>query len=342
MTAKELLAALALPLEVVERTTTLPALQHIRIAGGKAMAANGVATIEVNCPLEFSCCVPAKRLADALAAIAMFAGETEVKAKLGSATLELKAGRTRYTMPTLAADDFPVPAWPETTQPLEDWPGMVGAMGFALPMAAREDERRFLVGVALQGRDIVASNGGAAAIARDELTAGGNDLIIPLRVVPTVRQLPTVSAYARSESALALLFEKGRMLVQLVDSRFPDMRRFVPEKHADEVATVERDALARACAAMHKTREAQFLRFTRARGVLKLEDETPTARGCVEIEVAYDGRESSVGINPQYLAAAIDSLDGPHIVLSSKDDLSPILFTGGKASRSIVIMPARI
>lgn len=342
MKAKDLLASLALPFAVAERTGTLSVLQHIRLAGGRALASSFDSTVEVDCALELGCCVPGQRLADALGAIAMYAGEAEIKTKLTGQVLELRAGRSRYTMPTLAADDFPVPRWPEKPEPVADWAALVEAILFTKPFAAADKElRKYLIGVALQGHDVVASDGAAAATARAASAAEYN-LIIPARALPVLCDLPAVTAIARTESALMLVFERGRMLIQLVAERYPDMQRFVPEKHEGDAVTVEHDALKRACAALRKTQEAKYLRFTLAPNRLTLEDETATAASRVELEVAYAGREISVGIRLEYLAAAVDGIDGPHVQISQKADGAPLFLTGGKTSRAVVIMPARL
>lgn len=344
MKAKELLEALALPFDIAKVTiSTQPITGHIRLAGGTAVAYNMLAAIEVNTPeLDLGCCVPAQRFSQTLAAIAALAPDGEVKLSVKNKQLVMTAPHFRRTMPTLPADDFPVPEWPQGGEAISAWSGQVSALRFAGHAAASDDaERPFLNGVATKEGYVGASDGvrGAIAMGEAQLRDG---LIIPTAAVRTICELQAVSAYATSEAWLAFIFPRGRYCVRLVAHKFPDLAKVLPAKHADQALQIERDALSRALGAYVKTKTAPHMKLSVEKSLVILGDETPDGSSRVEVGCVYEGAPWWTGVPAPQLAGALEALDGERLTISWEGGLKPVLLTGQKEGRRIAIMPMKL
>lgn len=340
MRAKQLLEALALPLEIADRKAGDQITAFIRLADGKAASTNFRTSIIVDVPeATFDCCVPAARLSSALTSIAMLAGEAEAKISVKGKHLVLAAGRARYQLPTLPVQDFPLPAWPQKTVPIDDWPAVAAALKFAAHACTMADNRAFCHGVGTRDGWIAGSDGHRAALAR----WGGklpDNLLLPLQAIQTLAALP-VSAYATTEAAFFVDFQGGRFCAQQVVASYPDVGRVVPEKHKVAPVTVERAALSAAAAAILKTRTQTFCRIGITADTITLEDES-TSEGSARVEVACvnPGEAWHSGINIGYLAQACEALDGEQLSLSFAD--KTFRFAGKAEGRAIVTMEAKV
>lgn len=339
MKAKELLQALALPLEIAKSAAGIsPIWQHVRVAGGKASATNGSLSVEIEADLpDLRCCGPAARLATALNTIASLAGDAEVKLKVTDKRLSVTAPKVRQSMPIMPADDMPTPAWPAGEQPIKDWPALVSALQFVAPAASRKDSYAALMGVATIAGALAATDRHRAHVAYGEAQLADN-LVIPIAAVDVICSLPEGRAFAASESLLAIYFKGGKLLVQLVSSKFPSLQ-FVPEKHGGNVVSVERTALERAVGAVRKAQLTKAANLNFATDKISVEDDSADGEARVEVEVAYTGEPWSYGVYSQYLLEACQALDGEQLTLSwDGERMKPLRLTGKKGSRCAVIM----
>lgn len=346
MKAKELLAALALPLAIADSRmggTTNHILGHIKIAGGKAAAFNWREAVEVDLPgLDLGCCVPAQRLNSALTAIAAFGGEAELKISLAGRSLTITAPRARYRMPTLAADDLPSPQWPTDPKPVNDWKALASALRFTVQACAANDAGRpFAGGIGTQAGYLAGTDGHRAAVVRD-LGELADKLLLPMQAVPVFAGLSNVKTWSSSETGFAVDFDGGRLHVQQIAASYPDVGRVVPEKHPVDTIDVEREALLGAVTAILRTKTQTLVTFSATRDRLVIEDDSQSSgeSARVEVECVNRGADWSDGINIAFLADACRELDGKSVEISFTD--KRFMFTGAAARRSVVIMAAKV
>lgn len=345
MKAKELLAALDLPLQLAARKiSTMEILGHIKLAEGKAAAYNFAAACEITLHgTDLGCCVPAGRFSNALSAIASLGKEAEVKLVVKGKQLLVTAPGVRYALPTMPVAEFPAPVWPTEPKPIADWSALTSALTFAVHACNAADHRHFCKGVAATKAGYIGgTDGHRGAIAEGESPFGKLDFIVPLEAIPTIAKLPAATSYAVSDTAVALEFPDGRFFVQLVAGGYVDLARVVPIKHPQPaVASVKREAFASATAAMLKTRLKDFIRLKGEKNKLVMEDEANHQGGAsIEVDCVYDGEPWETGINVRYVAEAADVLDGEHLTLSFGNQL--LLLKGSKESRSVGVMAARV
>lgn len=349
MKAKELIAAIALPSQVASRSlANHPITGHIAFAGGKVSAFNLVAAAEVkNAEVpDLGCCVPADRLNNALAAIAMYSPDADVKLAMKGKTLAVTAPHVRYSMPTMPADTMPAPKWPEGFSAIADWSSLVSALRFCVHAAAVKDiNRPFLCGVATREGYMAASDGHRGAMVNGQMHLR-DDLIIPTDHVRPICDLPKGTGYATNENAISIEFEGGRFYVPLVAAKFPDMKRIVPVQHADDQAQLERAALDRTLGAFLKTKSEKWARITLEQNLLVIEDQSEDVGTRMEVNCVYSGAKQSFGLDGKYFYDSVQNLDGPHVTMSVKPSETrapaPVLLTGKSEGRKLVIQQAAL
>lgn len=85
--------------------TYIPAYQHIRFAGGQALAFNDVTAITIRTALDLEACVPGELMIKALSSFN--ADEVLLQQDVKNGVMALVSGRARVKMPTMAVKDFP-------------------------------------------------------------------------------------------------------------------------------------------------------------------------------------------------------------------------------------------
>lgn len=82
----------------------IPALKHIRFAGGFATTYNDVAGISVRCDVDVERCLPGETL---IRALASFGAENLMVQEGKDSSVVLSSGRSKLKLPTMAIKDFP-------------------------------------------------------------------------------------------------------------------------------------------------------------------------------------------------------------------------------------------
>jgi DNA polymerase-3 subunit beta len=351
---------------VVERRQTLPILSNVLLVlEDKTLSLTGtdlevelVGRVELEAAgVDGDVTVPARKLVDICKSLPE--GSTiEFSLEAGKATV--KAGRSRFTLSTLPAADFPA---------VEAGAGSVGlsldqslvkqlidSTAFAM---AQQDVRYYLHGLYLEilgGRlRVVATDGHRLALATGPalVEAADTGVIIPRKGVLELSRLLDGSApleLAIGTNHIRAANEQFTFTSKLVDGKFPDYERVIP-KNADKSVVGERGELKQAF-----TRTA-ILSNEKYRGVrLKLSDNNlditannPEQEQAEElVGVQYSGAELEIGFNVSYLLDVLSVLEQPQVRLSLSDDASSALVENaeapseGEPERLYVVMPMRL
>lgn len=356
-----LLKPLNLVAGVVERRQTLPILSNVLLSlDGTQLSLTGtdlevelVGRVELAAPgVDGEVTVPARKLVDICKSLP---DGVDIEFSVDSGKATVKAGRSRFTLSTLPASEFPSveEAAGELTLELPQAvvKRLIDRTAFAM---AQQDVRYYLNGMLLELKSgrlrMVATDGHRLALctAPDAVDAGDASVIIPRKGVLELARLlegdESVSLVIGSNHVRAAN-KQFTFTSKLVDGKFPEYERVLP-KSPDKAVIGERLTLKQAF-----TRTA-ILSNEKYRGVrLKLSDNSlditannPEQEQAEEVvAVEYSGGDLEVGFNVSYLLDVMSVLDGEKVRISLSDAASSALIEEADAGDSVyVVMPMRL
>ena len=359
--------ALLAPLQsvsgIVEKRHTLPILSNVLIEK-KGDALTLLATdIEIQirnsttgdlASEDFAITVGARKLQDILRALPDTA---DVSLTLDDKRITLKAGKSRFQLQTLPAADYPRLAPPEgeglnfrTTQ--KAFKKQLALVQYAM---AQQDIRYYLNGLLLvvagDALRMVATDGHRLAYAASPLVGDypRTDVILPRKtVVELARQL------ADSDEPLEvtlvgnqIVFRFGsiELISKLIDGKFPDYERVIPQGHP-KLVKASRLALLQSLqrAAILTNEKFRGVRLMLSEGSLKLVSTNAEQEEALEeLEVDYSGDSLDIGFNVTYLLDVLTNLSANEIEIRFNDGNASALFgLAENADFKYVVMPMRI
>jgi DNA polymerase-3 subunit beta len=346
---------------VVERRQTLPVLANflleadedsLRITGSD-MEVEMVGTVSADVAQAGSVTVPARKLVDICKALPE---GIRIDVQLNGEKLALHAGRSRFTLATLPAAEFPsgdgrgeADGVTVSEQKL-GW--LIEKTAFAM---ANQDVRHYLNGLLLEFRSgllrAVATDGHRLALAEieAEVPGEGRSVILPRK---GVMELSRILSGEDEPVELALgsnfLQVKRRGLTltsKLIDGRFPDYEAVIPLSQ-DKAMTLERASFIRSLqrAAILSNEKYRGVRIESNPGAIRIVAHNPQQEEAteeIEAEHNYDGLV--VGFNVNYLLEALGSIDGERARLSLKSADSSCLITAVDTDKvRQVVMPLKL
>lgn len=357
-----LLKALQQVIGVIERRHTLPILANmlVQVESGK-LAVTGtdlevemVARADVEDAEEGETTVPARKFFDLVRALP---DGSRIQFQHNGDKVGLRAGRSRYTLATLPASEFPVIEQIELIERVELPEAVLKELmdrtAFAM---ANQDVRYYLNGLLLELREgslrCVATDGHRLALAETELdgaVGSSRQIIIPRKGVSELAGL-----FELGEGNVELEFGRNHLRLRrdgttftskLIDGKFPDYAAVIPIG-ADQVVTVARDPL-RAClsrAAILSNEKYRGVRLELQPDLLRIVAHNPEQEEAVEeLEVDTAVQDLAMGFNVGYLLDALAALDSDQVRLCMRDAQSSLLIQDGEHDRvRHVVMPLRL
>jgi DNA polymerase-3 subunit beta len=347
---------------VVERRQTLPVLANLlcRVDGdtvsltGTDLEVEMVATTEVEKPADGEITIPARKLFDIVRALPDGA---RVDLKLNGDRVALNAGRSRFTLTTLPASEFPtvdqIDVVEKVSLPEEVLRDLMERTAFAM---ANQDVRYYLNGMLLDLQEhtlrCVATDGHRLAMKETGLQSSVStrrQIIIPRKGVNEL-----VGLLETGDGQVELEFGRNHLRVRrgdvvftskLIDGRFPDYEAVIP-LGADKSATLDREVLRGALqrAAILSNEKYRGVRLELSPGKLRIVAHNPEQEEAVEeVEAETHVSDLAVGFNVGYLLDALAALRGDKARLSLRDAQSSCLVQeqANEHSRH-VIMPLRL
>lgn len=301
--------------------------------------------------------VPARKFLDIVKSLPE---GSEVELSVSGAKATLKSGRSRFTLSTLPAADFPA---------VED--DVVGTDRFSLPAAhlrrliertafamAQQDVRYYLNGMLWELREgrlrCVATDGHRLAICTLEqpLAAPIADmqLILPRKGVLELGRLlhdvEEVIEVTLGTNHLRVRSADFTFTSKLIDGRFPDYQRVLPESTNNVVLAdrqLLRQAFQRAAILSNEKYRGIRLRFDENR--LEMVANNPEHEQAEEeVAVDYSGKPVEIGFNVSYLLDVLGVLSGEQVRLSLADSNTSALLeeTDETGDSLYVVMPMRL
>ncbi|TKI07283.1 DNA polymerase III subunit beta [Martelella alba] len=268
----------------------------------------------------------------------------------------IRSGRSRFSLATLPAADFPnLDDWQsevEFTLSQSTLKRLVEATQFSM---AHQDVRYYLNGMLFEteGQELrtVATDGHRLAVCSMPV---GQSLPSHSVIVPRKGVMELVRMLDGGETPLALQIGSNNIRVsmgdyvftsKLVDGRFPDYRRVLP-KNPDKTLEAGCDVLKQAFAraAILSNEKFRGVRLFLSNDQLKITANNPEQEEAEEIlDVAYQGADMEIGFNVSYVLDVLNALKSERVRLLLTDGVSSVQIEDSDSQTAIyVVMPMRL
>ena len=365
-TRDKLLKPLQLVSGIVERRHTLPILANLLFKknGNSVSLVSTDIEIQITTHADFgvgsetlNTTVGARKLVDILRALP----EGALSLSLKDNKMVVQSGKSRFTLQTLAANEFPIMA--ESSDVLSSWEisqknlkQLIGQVHFAM---AQQDIRYYLNGMLVVVEDkkvvAVATDGHRLAYSHVNLekSPAGNgqrqEIIVPRKTILELQHLldesddPVVVSIANNQ--IKFNFGDVELLSKLVEGKFPDFQRVIPKGHKNNL-TVSKDALQAALqrAAILTTDKFKGVRCILSDNCLTIQSTNAEQEEAQEdIETEYSGDKIDIGFNVSYLLDVLGNLKNETIQICLGDSNSSAVITlPDQENFKYVVMPMRI
>ncbi|KEQ16594.1 DNA polymerase III subunit beta [Endozoicomonas numazuensis] len=358
-----LLKPLQLVAGVVERRQTLPVLSNVlMVVDGDQLSLTGtdlevelvgrVTLDEVSEGGEIT--VPARKLMDICKSLPENA---LIEFSQDEQRVKLKAGRSRFTLSTLPANEFP--SIEEEAGSMTFTIGqtrlrrLIDRTGFAM---AQQDVRYYLNGMLIEVSQntlrSVATDGHRLAMCTVDADINQQDrhqVIVPRKGILEMARLLTEGdeMVHISIGANHIRAKTGDFMFtsKLVDGKFPDYDRVVP-RGGDKIIIGDRQELRQAFqrASILSNEKYRGIRLILSDGMLKVMANNPEQEEAEEeINLAYHGETMEIGFNVSYLLDVLSVISGESVKITLSDTNSSALLEESDTSDSTyVVMPMRL
>ena len=359
----KILAVLQSVAGIVERRHTLPILANVmlRKSGNALQFTTSDLEIQIRTTAElggdsadFATTVNARKLIDILRSMP---GDQTVSVEASQDKLVLKGGKSRFTLQTLPAEDFPLVQesasfGPTFSVPQKTLKGLMNQVAFAM---AVQDIRYYLNGILFvaEGRQLslVATDGHRLAFASSQLDVEvpKQEVILPRKTVIELQRL-----LSDAEGAIEMCFANNQakfsfgameFVTKLVEGKFPDYNRVIPKNHKNSVTLGRAPLLASLQRTAIMTSEKfKGVRLSVEPGTLRVASNNAEQEEAVdELDIDYSGDAIDIGFNVTYLIDALTNMGQDMVKVDLADGNSSALITiPENDSFKYVVMPMRI
>jgi DNA polymerase-3 subunit beta len=360
---EKLLGALQAVSGIVERRHTLPILANVlmRKNGDTIEFTTSDLEIQVRTSASLggdegslSTTVGSRKMIDILKSLP---GDQIVSLTSSGTKLTLQAGKSRFTMQTLPADDFPlvneaVDFGPSFGVPQKVLKSLIDQVHFAM---AVHDIRYYLNGILFVAEGntltLVATDGHRLGLAQATLETEipKQEVILPRKTVLELARLlgnvdePIEMRFAGNQAKFT--FSGLEFVTKLVEGKFPDYNRVIPKNHKNSVILGRQPFLASLQRAAILTSEKfKGVRVNLEPGALRIASSNAEQEEAKEeLEIDYGGDAIEIGFNVTYLMDALSNIDHDMVKLELQDGNSSALITvPEQPGFKYVVMPMRI
>lgn len=373
---RDLLATLKFARNVVERKNTIPILGNVLLTARDNLLRVKFTDLDVEVEASIACevadagatTVPATMLNNIVDKMKQDSDIKVEQENVDNAPLKVSAGRSRFTLQSLPAQDFP----DLTIQDV--------AHSFELPVAqladiltrtefciSTEETRYYLNGVFFHHIKLgdkvrlrgCSTDGHRLAQIEDDAPEGAQrfdsannptGVILPkktCKLLSAILKEGGIDKVTVNLNQTKAVFVLGGITVnsKLIDGTFPDYARVVPQGN-DKTMRADRAELIEVIDRLATVTGAgmRAVKLSLATGTLTLSVSNPEAGAATEtMDVEYDGEALDVGFNATYLKDILDNVEGEQVQFKLADPGSPALIQGDDADAALFVqMPMRV
>jgi len=359
---EDFLKPLQLVVGVVERRQTLPILANVLISlkEGRLSLTGTDLEVEIigqlaldNLSEEGEMTVPAKKLMDICRSLPE---GSELSLLEDAGRLQITSGRSRFTLSTLPANEFPsVDGGPGNCEFSIEQPvfkQLLDSTAFAM---AQQDVRYYLNGMLLE-----VGEGRVRAVSTDGHRLAMKDVSLPMlqseavqAIVPR-KAVIELSRLLAGEGEVTVVLGNNHVRVttpdycftsKLVDGAYPDYERVLP-KGGDKQLIGNREDLRHAFSrtSILSNEKYRGVRLTLGDGLLTMTANNPEQEEAQEeVVVNYNAEDLEVGFNVSYIIDVLNVLRGQDVQFTLSDANSSALMQDPKDESAVyVVMPMRL
>ena len=358
-----LLKPLAQVVNVVERRQTLPVLANllVRVQDGQLsltgtdLEVEMVSRVAVDEAQDGETTIPARKLFEIVRALP---DGSKVTISQSGDKIGVQAGRSRFSLASLPANDFPsvdeVEATERVSVPEASLKELIERTAFAM---AQQDVRYYLNGLLFDLREsvlrCVATDGHRLALCEAALDGSGTgskrQIIVPRKGVQELQRLleggDRILELELGRNHIRVKRDDVTFTSKLIDGKFPDYEAVIPIG-ADREVKIDREVLRAALqrASILSNEKYRGVRVEVSPGQLRISAHNPEqeeAQEEVEADTKVDGL--AVGFNVNYLLDALTALRDEHVMLQLRDaNSSALVREAGSDKCRHVVMPLRL
>jgi len=358
---EDVLTPLQSVIGAVERRQTMPVLANVLLAArdnhltvtGTDLEVELVAASAVTVQQAGDITVPGRKLLDIFRSLPE---KTGVTLSMEGERVSLRAGRSRFTLSSLPAAEFPlveeINAQHTLSVPQSEFHRLIDKTHFSM---AQQDVRYYLNGLLLEtdGKSLraVATDGHRLALCEMEISGQARvaqQVIVPRKGVLELQRI--LGTEGNVELAIGTNHVRAqigeiRFTSKLIDGRFPEYGRVIPT-NPPRTVEADREMLRQALqrTAILSNEKYRGIRLTARPGLLMLQAHNPEQEEAEDqVEVNYKGEEVEIGFNVNYLLDALSAIEGDKVDIGLTDSNSSCLIQGpGAAHTRYVVMPMRL
>jgi len=360
---QKLLEALQSVAGIVERRHTLPILANVLLRKTGEQIEFTTSDLEIQVRTEatlggdegtLATTVGARKLIDILRALP---ADQVVTLTAAANKLTLTGGKSRFTLQTLPADDFPLvneaaDFGPAFSVPQKTLKTLINQVHFAM---AVHDIRYYLNGILFvaEGKQLtlVATDGHRLGLAQAQLESDipKQEVILPRKTVLELQRLlkdedtPIEMRFAGNQAKFS--FSGMQFVTKLVEGKFPDYNRVIPKNHKNSV-TLGRVTLLASLqrAAILTSEKFKGVRVNIEPGTLRIASSNAEQEEAKEeIDIDYNGDTIEVGFNVTYLMEALANIPHDMVKIDLQDgNASALITVPEQTGFKYVVMPMRI
>ncbi len=346
----------------VERRQTLPILGNVLFkstGGDLSLSATDleiemVSSVNAESSDDFQTTIPARKLLDICKALPD--GST-INFTIEESKVSLTSARSRFTLATLPAKDFPsldeIAVQQSFTIPQNLLKSLFDKTSFAM---AQQDVRYYLNGILMEISPtlvkLVATDGHRLALSQAVLDSDVTEerqIIIPRKAVLELsRLLDSANGLAKcalSQNHIRVETDSLVFTSKLIDGKFPDYERVIPVD-GNKNMQVNREVLKQSMSriAILSNEKYRGIRLTLSSGNLSIQANNPDQEEAEEeLPVDYGESDMEIGFNVTYLIDVLNVLGSEKVQIKLKDSNSSAIISDSEDESSLyVVMPMRL